>query len=101
MELKTDKTLVIHLRTDKTIPTWYCFLPPVPATETRHTTGYDHHQADTDSPHNEEQFEVDLAVFTSKPLVAVAGHLSVGQYTLAIPVAELTLCAGSRADPTW
>ena len=79
--------------------TRYRFLPPISAAEARDSTGDYHHETDADSAHYQEELQVDLAVLASKPSIAVAGHLRAVEDTLAVPVAELTLRAGTGADP--
>ena len=81
--------------------TRYRFLPPISAAEARPPTGDDHHETDADSAHYQEELQVDLAVLASKPGVTVAGDLGAVEDTLTVPVTELALRAGSRADPAW
>ena len=80
--------------------TWDGLLPPVPAAEAGHATRDDHHQADADRAHDQEQLQVDLTVLAGVPGVAVAGDLGAVQHTLTIPVTQLTLRAGARAKTT-
>ena len=56
--------------------TWDGFLPSVSAAEAGHTTRNDHHETHTNSSHYQQQFEVNLTIFTRKPWVTVAGDLS-------------------------
>ena len=90
---------MISLYNPKPSLTRYRFLPPISAAEARHSTGDDHHETDADSAHYQEELQVDLAVLASKPSIAVAGNLRAVEDTLAVPVAELTLRAGTGADP--
>ena len=74
--------------------TWDGLLPPVPAAEAGHAARDDHHQADADRAHDQEELQVDLTVLAGKPGVAVAADLGAVQDALAIPVTQLTLSAG-------
>ena len=76
-------------------------LPPVSATEAGDSTRDDHHETDAHSADNQEELQVDLAVLAGKPSVTVAGDLRAVEDTLTVPVTELALRAGSRADPAW
>ena len=76
-------------------------LPPVSAAEAGNSTRDDHHETDAHSADNQEELQVDLAVLASKPGVTVAGDLRAVEDTLTVPVTELALRAGSRADPAW
>ena len=78
--------------------TGYRFLPAIAAAETRNSAGDNHHQADADGAHDEEQLEVDLAVLAGKPGVAVTADLGLGQHALPVPVAQLALSGGPGAD---
>ena len=74
--------------------TWDGLLSPVPAAEAGDAAGDDHHQADADGAHDQQQLEVDLTVLAGEPGVAVAADLGAVEDALAIPVTQLTLGAG-------
>ena len=75
--------------------TWDGLLPPVSAAEAGDAARDDHHQADADRAHDQQQLEVNLTVLASKPGVAVAADLGAVEDALAIPVTQLTLSAGA------
>ena len=74
--------------------TWDGLLPPVPAAEAGHAAGDDHHEADADRAHDQQELQVDLTVLAGEPGVAVAADLGAVEDTLTIPVTELALSAG-------
>ena len=75
--------------------TWDGLLPPVPAAEAGHAARNDHHQADADRAHDQEELQVDLTVLAGEPGIAVAADLGAVEDTLTIPVTQLTLSAGA------